>query len=1197
MDPQQRLLLEVAWEAFEDAGQTIEQLAGSQTGVFIGLHSHSHDYYSLQAADPTQFDLYTGTGTAHNVTSGRLAYIFDLHGPNVAVDTACSSSLVAVHLAVQSLRNGECSLAVAGGVNVMLSPQFTIAASRMRMLASDGRCKAFDARADGFVRGEGCGVVVLKRLSTALADGDPIHAIIRGSAINQDGHTNGLTAPNGLSQQAVIRAALDNAGVDPARLTYVETHGTGTPLGDPIEVEALASVLGQSADRRCYLGSVKTNLGHLEGAAGIAGLIKTVLALEHRSIPPNLHFETLNPHIQLGDTRLAVPTAVVPWTADDERRYAGVSSFGWSGTNAHVILEEAPAPRSIEMPRSAPVTHYILPISARDPEALRSLARSYQEWLTSDRTSALDDLCYTASVRRSHHDHRLTVIGRSGEELAQQLGMALKGDISIGHKPAGRLPGIVFVCPGQGSQWLGMGRQLFEHVPVFRDMIERCDQAMRPLVAWSLIEQLTSSDAHLNDIDVIQPLLCAIEIALAAVWRSWGIEPDAVVGHSLGEVAAAYLAGALDLDDAMRVICTRSRLMKRVSGQGAMAVVNLSVDQAQAAINEYADRLSVAVSNSPQSSVLSGDPIALKAVLETLRSKNIFCRAVQVDVAAHSPHMDALRGELEAALHALRPHASMTPIYSTVTGRLINGEDLNAAYWSRNLREPVTFSAATQQLMSDGVTTFIELSPHPILLAAIEQGLEDRQQVGLTLPSLRRDDDEQAVMLASLGALYAQGYDVNWSRLYPQGNCVSLPPYPWQHERFWFQSSTIEGGSITQRSRGAKQDHPLLGWQLDLADRSGGFVWEVELSRQALPHLYDHRLNGIALLAASTYVEMALAAGRVAFGDRPFALDEVSFKRALPLNDERALLQVSLSPAASGAMVLTVHSRQAEAWTLHFSATLHVDSNQAATHVDSLDAIRARCDREISGLEVYRYLDAKGVQIGDTLQGIANMWRGNNELLARLTVPAANGNYLIAPAILDSLFQLLGFAVDDKDILMPVQAEVLRFFATQRASAELWGYARFSATEPDSPVVDLFLLDEAGHTTAEIVGLRLKRFGGERGVSDNVDDWLYEVQWVASPRVESARANVKQQASNAWLIFADQGGVGEALAAALAKQGEHSVLISAGDTYERLSETRFCVRLERADDVRRVFEHVKDFRGVVYLAGLDAPERNVGRLA
>ncbi len=894
MDPQQRLLLEVAWEALEDAGQTTARLAGSQTGVFIGLHSHSQDYYSLQVADPAAIDLYTGTGTAHNVASGRLAYVFDLHGPNVAVDTACSSSLVAVHLAVQSLRAGECNQALAGGVNVMLSPEFTIAASRMRMLAGDGRCKTFDARADGFVRGEGCGIVVLKRLSDALAAGDPIYAVIRGSAINQDGHTNGLTAPNGLSQQAVIRAALENGGVDPARVTYVEAHGTGTPLGDPIEVEALAAVLGAASDRRCYLGSVKTNFGHLEGAAGIAGLIKTALALQQQAIPANLHFTALNPHIQLGGTRLEVPTALLPWPLD-EQRYAGVSSFGWSGTNAHVILEAAPPAAPLASPRPPARTHYLLPVSARDPKALRALARSLQELFTSDQSAAPDAVCYTASVHRSHHDYRLAVVGQSRAELAQQLAAALASEGSIGQKPVTRLPGLVFVCPGQGSQWLGMGRQLFAQVPAFRDVIERCDQAMKPLVAWSLIEQLTALETRLSDIDVIQPALCAIEIALAAAWRAWGVEPDAVVGHSMGEVAAACIAGALTLDEAMLIICTRSRLMKRVSGQGAMAVVNLPVDQAQAAIGSYADRLSVAVSNSPQSSVLSGDPGTLDTVIKALQSRNVFCRPVQVDVAAHSPHMDALRAELETALRNLKPQAARQPIYSTVTGRLINGEELAAAYWSRNLREPVMFSAAVQQMIADGITTFIELSPHPILLAAIEQGLQHRQLTGLALPSLRREEDEQTVLLASLGALYAHGYDIAWSQLYPQGQLVSLPPYPWQHERFWFEAPA----AVSKATWLAELDHPLLGARLpELAQLpDGSCVWHHRLDARWNRFLREHYALGASdTLPEQVYRDMALAAAQLLFGQRLHTLGELTVLQPVPLDSTDVTLQATLTP-------------------------------------------------------------------------------------------------------------------------------------------------------------------------------------------------------------------------------------------------------------------------------------------------------------
>jgi acyl transferase domain-containing protein len=464
------------------------------------------------------------------------------------------------------------------------------------------------------------------------------------------------------------------------------------------------------------------------------------------------------------------------------------------------------------------------------------------------------------------------------------------------------------------------------------------------------------------------------------------------------------------------------------------------------------------------------------------------------------------------------------------------------------------------------------------LLAAIEQGLQDRQQVGITLPSLRRDDDEQMVMLTSLATLYAHGYDVAWSRLYSHGSVVPLPAYAWQHERFWFQAATLASGLTAQRSRGVKQDHPLLGWQLDLANRAGGFVWEMELSRQALPHLYDHRLNGTALLAASTYVEIALAAGRAAFGDRPFTLEDISFKRALPLNDERALLQIALSPDAGGRMILSVHSRQAETWILHFNAALRVDSNQVASPVDPPAAIRARREREIVGADAYRYLDDQGVQIGDTLRGITSVWQSKDELLAQVTAPAATANYHIPPAVLDGLFQLLGFVGGDNDLRMPVQAELARFFAARQASTERWCYARLRSTNLDSPLVDLFLLDEAGHTLVEIAGLRLKRFGGEPGIADNIADWLYEVQWLARPKADSPRDNTAPTASKTWLIFADRGGVGEALATVLASQGERPFVIAATDI-SNLSA-----------DVKRLLERSEGLRGVVYLGGLDVPE-------
>ncbi|HLF25992.1 MAG TPA: type I polyketide synthase, partial [Anaerolineae bacterium] len=670
MDPQQRLLLEVAWEALDDAGQVVERLAGSRTGVFVGIHSHSSDYFLMQAADPACMDIYTGTGTAHNVVSGRLSYLFDLQGPNVAVDTACSSSLVAAHLAVQSLRAAECNLALAGGVNVMLSPHFTIAASRMRMLAPDGRCKTFDALADGFVRGEGCGVVVLKRLSDALADGDRIYAVIRGSAINQDGHTNGLTAPNGLSQQSVIRLALANAGVEADQIGYVETHGTGTPLGDPIEVEALAGVVGppRADGLPCVIGSVKSNIGHLEGASGIAGLMKAALTLHHQTIPANLHFQQLNPHINLDGTRLVVASDERVWLPGETRRLAGVSSFGWSGTNAHVILEEA-EPASV-LPRNGDDDQrpYLLPLSARSARALKVMAQSYCQFLANTPLS-LDDICYTTARRRTQHDHRLVVAGRTRDELIEQLAAFTRGEERIGlasGQAVARRGGVVFVCPGQGSQWVGMGRQLLAHNPTFRQAIDRCQAALAPFVEWSLIDQLTTDHARLDDIAVIQPTLFAIQVALAAIWQALGVQPDAVIGHSLGEVAAAHIAGALSLDDAARIICTRSQLMKRLSGHGAMAVVELSRAEAQAALQGYEERLAVAVSNGPRSTVLSGDPATLQEVIARLQSQDVFCRLVKVDVAAHSPQMETLRPELVAALAEMRPQPASIPVYSTV---------------------------------------------------------------------------------------------------------------------------------------------------------------------------------------------------------------------------------------------------------------------------------------------------------------------------------------------------------------------------------------------------------------------------------------------------------------------------------------------------------------------------------------------------
>ncbi|HZP49267.1 MAG TPA: type I polyketide synthase [Vicinamibacterales bacterium] len=814
MDPQQRLLLEAAWEAFEDAGQTVDQLAGSQTGVFVGLHSHSSDYFWLQFDPAAGLDAFSGPGAAHNIASGRLSYFFDLQGPNLVVDTACSSSLVAVHLACQSLRAAECSMALAAGVNLMLTPYWTLPLARMRMLAADGRCKTFDAKADGMVRSEGCGAVVLKRVSDAVAHGDRILAVIRGSAVNQDGRTNGITAPNGVSQRALLRQALRNAGVRADAISHVETHGTGTALGDPIEVEALAEVVGASRPdgSRCWLGAAKTNIGHLEGAAGIAGLIKIVLSLQHDAIPPLVHFSQLNPHISLAGTALEIPTALQAWTRGDAPRLAGVSSFGWSGTNAHVIVEEAPAPAA--RTDTAPVDRaFVLPLSARHPDALKTLAARYRDLLAASDPAdvSLEDVCYTAALRRSHHEHRVALVAASRRSMADALNAFVAGDpvrgTSSGRQSPGRAPGVVFVFSGQGPQWYAMGRELLEQEPVFAEAVRQCDEIVRKIAGWSPRAELLADEAasRVDQTEIAQPLLFTLQVALAALWRSWGVAPSAAIGHSVGEIAAAHLAGALTLEEAARVAVQRGQAMQQATGRGRMAVVEMPSRDVERAIAPFAERVWIAAVNSAASTVVSGEPAAIEELTAQLKSREVLVRPMPVGYAFHSGQMEPCARAVESALDGLRPSSPRIPVFSTVTGARYSGA-FDAAYWRRNVRQPVLFGAALAAAIADDSTgerkVFLEIGPHPVLSEAIEHAIDGAPH--RVVHSLRRNAPERASMLAALGGLYAAGCAVNWKPLHgASARCVRLPAYPWQRERYWIPSQTSGLLNVAPRSADA----------------------------------------------------------------------------------------------------------------------------------------------------------------------------------------------------------------------------------------------------------------------------------------------------------------------------------------------------------------------------------------------------------
>jgi acyl transferase domain-containing protein/acyl carrier protein len=1224
MDPQQRLLLEVAWEALEDAGQVGEKLVGSQTGVFVGISNN--DYGRTQFSDLSRIDAYAGTGNALSIAANRISYSFDFRGPSIAIDTACSSSLVAVHLACSSLRNGESTLAVAGGVNLILSPAITMNFTKAGVMAPDGRCKTFDAAANGYVRSEGAGLVVLKPLSRALADGDPIYAVIRGSAVNQDGRSNGLMAPNPLAQESVLREAYRKAGVSPGDVQYVEAHGTGTLLGDPIEARALGRVLaeGRVAGQLCAIGSVKTNIGHCEAAAGVAGLIKVALALKHAEIPGNLHFQEPNPHIPFDELPLRVQTKLSPWPSESGGLpLAGVSSFGFGGTNAHVVLQQAPESRTAIRAAADSKSCCLLPLSARSPEALQAVARSYRQFLATSELS-LHDICYSASARRSHHDYRLAVTGDSPQQISEGLEAFLKGEtragLSCGRKALAGRGKLAFVFSGQGSQWFGMGRTLLHDEAVFREAIERCELALRPHADWSLIAELAGTDAaqsRLNEVDVIQPALFAVQVALAALWRSWGIEPDAVVGHSMGEVAAACVAGALSLEDAALIICKRSSLVKRTIGQGAMASVELSIEDARSAIAGYEDRVSIAVSTSPASTVLSGEPEAVAEILEQLKGRDVFCKMVKVDFASHSPQMDPLRGELLHALEEVQPQLASVPIYSTVLDTVAGGPELDATYWARNLREPVLFSSSVQRLIEDGYDSFLEISAHPVLLSGIQQGLHHSGKEGDALASIRREEDERTAMLRSLGVLYSSGYAVEWSRIFrDRRTLVQLPAYPWQRQRCWLVAGTDSAGTfqVEHTATNPERGSSLLGRHFKPAQAGGADYWEIRLERGALPFLDDHKIEGVAVLPASVYVEIASAAAQEALGSRAVVLEDIEFHRAIFIPDgASATIQVIIAPVTENVASFQIYGssaltgRPTQSWILHASGKVSVQSGADLPPIlqeDSIAEIQHRGSDEVSGQDFYRQLGDKAIEYGPFFQSITRLWQDGKSVLGELRISSDLDNdfstYQLHPAVLDGCLQVLGAAIavhaktsGKQSIHIPTR--IARLLMGGRPGAHLWCHARVLGEDANGFVGELRLLDEAGQVLVEMQGVHFESLAEDsrRGVGENLDDWFYELKW--QPKEHQAAASPPVNPGS-WLIFADSGGVGESLLRILEAHGEKGTLVSRGETYARIDNTHVSIRAGQPEDLSRLFESAMDAaqplcRGIIHLWSLDASLR------
>ncbi|WP_424097227.1 SDR family NAD(P)-dependent oxidoreductase [Moorena producens] len=1122
LDPQQRLLLEVSWEALEHGAYAPQQLAKTQTGVFLGICSN--DYLQrLTSRDLTEIDAYLAQGNAHSTATGRLSHFLGLTGPSIAVDTACSSSLVSLHLACASLRNRECNLALAGGVNRIISPEYSINFSRARMLSVDGRCKTFDAGADGFVRGEGCGVVVLKRFSDAVADGDNILAVIRGTAINQDGHTSGLTVPNGPSQESVIRQALTNSGVKPEQVSYIEAHGTGTSLGDPIEVTALGNVFGEShsSQQPLIIGSLKTNIGHLEAAAGIAGLIKVVLQLQHQQIAPHLHFDQPNPYINWKQLPVLVPTHGTPWQIEDKPRLAGLSSFGFSGTNAHVILEEAPSSVHTEhlSDPSRERRVHLFTLSTKNDLALWELVQKYQEFLEKNGTANLADICFTANTGRCHFQHRLAIIASNQEDLAEKLAKArTTEDISAvftGIIPkSNSSPKMAFLFTGQGSQYVNMGRQLYETEPIFRQALDQCHQILQSYLEKPLKEVIYPQQpqdlktSEINQTAYTQPALFAIEYALFKLWQSWGINPDVVMGHSVGEYVAATVAGVFSLEDGLKLIATRGRLMQQLPCEGEMVSVMTSESKVRDFLKTYTEKVALAAINGPESVVISGETEAIEAIISNLESEGIKTKRLQVSHPFHSPLMAPMLAEFEAVAHQITYHQPEIPLISNITGLRADKTIATAKYWVNHVLEPVRFAQSMETLHQKGYEIFLEIGPKPILLGMGRQCLPE--QVGVWLPSLREGVDQWQQMLSSLGQLYVQGAKVDWfgfDRQYSREKVV-LPTYPFQRERYWIESNKSNRKKPYLSTENIL--HPLLGKRFYCAGQPQQLQFESLLAEDEPAYLKQHRVFGLALLPTTAYLEIALAAGANRFKTDNLVVEDLAIQTGLILPEGEIIsVQTILTPSENQTYQWQVFTQQQQPnqdqpqWILHANGKIRAAEMDNGVATVDLENYLTECSQAIEIPDHYQHYRQIGIEYGSSFQGIQQLWKGSNQAIGKIELspdllPEAT-DYHFHPALLDGALQVLIHALpqtNTNQTYLPVGIEQLNVYS--RPGRSLWAIASVTIESQENWTAQLTLVNGKGEILATLFGLRVKLANPESLLgteAQSISNYLYEVQW------------------------------------------------------------------------------------------------------
>ena len=1073
MDPQQRVLLEIAWEAFERAGIAPHTLRGSQTGVFTGAPA---SLYGLGSPDVTrELEGYALTGTGMGMMSGRVSYTLGLEGPAVSIDTQCSTSLVAMHLACRALRAGDCSLALAGGVTLLPTVGAFVEFSRQGGLSADGRCRAFAAGADGTGWAEGAGVVVLERLSEARRLGHRVLATVRGSALNQDGASNGLTAPSGPAQRKVIRQALGAAGLSVGEVDAVEAHGTGTVLGDPIEARALVATYGGRGGNAepLYLGSVKSNIGHTQAASGVAGVIKMVMAMRHGVLPKTLHAEEPTPHVDWSAGRVELLNEARPWPRGDNPRRAAVSSFGGSGTNAHVILEEADAEAAAgDAPDEPTAVPWVL--SAAGGAALRAQAERLRSFLRAGFAPSAADVGHALATSRSPLPHRAVLVGDDRESLTEALG-AFGDDAENTVAGVADLAGkTVFVFPGQGAQWAGMARELLDTAPVFAEKMRACETALAPHVDWSLEAVLREEDGApaLDRVDVVQPALFAVMVSLAALWQSHGVRPAAVVGHSQGEIAAAYVAGALTLEDAALAAALRSKAITALAGSGGMVSVALPAGEAERELAAYEGRVFLAALNGTRSVVVAGESAALDELVVALTAREIRARKIPVDYASHTPQVESIRDRILEALSAISPSRAEIPFHSTVTGTVLDGTGLDAGYWYRNLRETVRFEPVVSALAEAGHDVFVEMSPRPVLTVAVEQTLDEADRPYAVVGSLRRDDGGPRRFLTSLAEAWVRGAAVDWRPAFGEAarRPVDLPTYAFQRERYWLSTPGMPGAGTTAPGL-SDTGHPLLGAVVATGD---GHLFTGRLSARGTPWLAEHVVGGAIVLPGTAFAELALRAGEEV---GCAALTELTLNTPLVLAGDRdTALRVTLgAPDEAGDRTLTVHARpenadEDTAWTCHATGVLSPEAPPAGFDLAQWPPAGA-VPADLAGY--YDRLAEAGIDYGEPFQGLRSVWRDGDDVVAEIEAPEGSlpdaGAFAVHPALLDAALQALGFTGQDSaGRRMPFAWTGVSLYAAGATAL------RCRLTLVDDDTIALRVADTTGAPVLEIASLRLR---------------------------------------------------------------------------------------------------------------------------